>query len=700
MLGTILLGLALALSLLAMLLMGQAGRGRGGAVWGRRLADGAFGSVLLASALLYWYIFQNHFDIAYVWSYSSRDLSWLYKITVFWAGQEGSFLFWLLVHAAAGCVLCRKGRMKGAALAVYLLLQSLLVVLLLDKSPFAPMTESYGDGMGLNPLLQDPWMAIHPPIIFIGYALLAVPYAYAAGSLLMRGGTDWIRPARRWGFLAWGFLGAGIFIGGYWAYKVLGWGGYWGWDPVENSSLVPWLVTAASLHLLGLVRRRPAALGLAHIALLFGYALVIYGTFLTRSGILGDFSVHSFSGSSIGLLLAGVDALVLLGGLALLTWRADTLPKGSLYESLSDPAFFLLAGLLAFGFMAALVFLGMSMPLLTQLAGSPAAMDTGFYPRTLLPLAIAGMLLLAAAQQDTGRQGMPRLLAAGLFLLGLAAAWLTGIRSLLPLLLAGAGLLAAGGALRAGQLHAVRWAGSMAHLGVALGLFAVVLSGSGSQTQALELVPQEAQSVFGRQIVYQGTETAADQRQKAYVFLVDGRRIEAATKLRENGEDAAREPAIDHSFFGDLYIAPTPAAHDRYRELVLRHGRVLLDTVLGFQYDDISIDTSAAAEGRMEMAAVLSVTDGTQVEHPEVRMVMDAAGTHSPVTEILGGAYRLRLTGIAEDQRRIRIELMPSAEEEAMQPVTASVSTKPFIWGLWISAVLVVAGCLAAVRLR
>ena len=259
------------------------------------------GFICAASLLLWILIFENDFSVEYVAAYSSTTMPTVYKISAFWAGQQGSFLLWLLIHATIGAVLTFR-RTSAAALGIYFLMQSVLVFLVLAKSPFAENPAQVYEGVGLNPLLQDFWMAIHPPIIFVGYALLAVPFALSLGSLLTEAASQvWLEEARKWTLAAWSFLGAGIFIGGYWAYKVLGWGGYWGWDPVENSSLVPWLLAAVLLHLINLALKKSAVLPQAHVAATFTYALVIYGTFLTRSGILGDFSVHSFAGSSIGL---------------------------------------------------------------------------------------------------------------------------------------------------------------------------------------------------------------------------------------------------------------------------------------------------------------------------------------------------------------------------------------------------------------
>ena len=245
--------------------------------------------IAAASLLLWILIFENDFSVEYVASYSSTTLPTLYKISAFWAGQQGSFLLWLLIHAIAGAVLTFR-RTNAAALGIFFLLQSVLVLLVLAKSPFAEHPAQVFEGVGLNPLLQDFWMAIHPPIIFVGYALLAVPFALSIGALLTEAASrSWLEEARRWTLTAWSFLGAGIFIGGYWAYKVLGWGGYWGWDPVENSSLVPWILAAVLLHLINLARKKSAVLSVAHVAATFTYALVLYGTFFNAVGHFGRF---------------------------------------------------------------------------------------------------------------------------------------------------------------------------------------------------------------------------------------------------------------------------------------------------------------------------------------------------------------------------------------------------------------------------
>ncbi|MBQ1875493.1 MAG: cytochrome c biogenesis protein CcsA [Selenomonas sp.] len=696
--GDLLLALALFFSLCAML--GYVVAHGKKAVWGKRLTwlSAAFG--VAASAYLMVLIFQNRFDIAYVAGYSSAELPTMYKISVFWAGQQGSFLLWLFIHMIAGLILCTRQRLANGGMALYLALQSALVVLVLAKSPFAPAAQAVTNGQGLNPLLQDPWMAVHPPIIFVGYALLAVPLVYALCALLKgEQSLDWLKPARNWLLVAWAFLGAGIFIGGYWAYKVLGWGGFWGWDPVENSSLVPWLLATVLLHVLHVARVRKAALSLVHLAAIFTYAFVLYGTFLTRSGILGDFSVHSFSGSSIGLTIAIVNGLVLMAGLIVLAVRANTLPKGEVYPAYASREFIVLLGMLVTVFITALVFLGMSMPLLTQLVGRPAAVDTAFYVRTTMPLAIVLMLTLACA--CLRRYGEGNVLSKGrlpavLFVVGMAAAFAVGVRQVLPIILSGAALGAVGASAISWRQHGLGLGGMIAHAGVGLALMAMVFAGSGSQEVTQEMTPGEPVQLLGHEITYVGQEFDEDGKAKHYIYKVDGREVRALTKLHANGEDAAREPAIDKTLMGDVYLAPVPPKDSGRQEMTLKYGKMKMDDLFAYRFDDVKMEQQGG--GKMLVTAEIAITDGQTVEryYPTILATMDG-GTSQPIP-IYDGKKRIRLTGIAENNSAARIEILPSVEEEAGQPITAHVSTKPFIWLLWLSSIMVVAGSLIAVK--
>ena len=446
--------------------------------------------------------------------------------------------------------------------------------------------------------------------------------------------------------IAWSMLGAGIFVGAYWAYKVLGWGGYWGWDPVENSSLVPWLLSAVLLHLINLSKTKPAVLVTAHAAAICTYSLVIYGTFLTRSGILGDFSVHSFAGSSIGLTIAVANAVILIGGLAILTVKAKFLPEGRMYESFGERAFAILLGMLILIFVAVLVWIGMSMPLLSQLAGATAAVDTSFYVKTTAPLGVAIAVLIAMT-------------------------------------------------LTRKYIWSISAGGLIAHAAVLTGLLAIVLSSSGG-VETKELMPNVETEILGHKIIYGGQEFTAGGLEKFYVYSVDGAEVRALTKLRSNGEDSAREPAILSTIEGDVYIAPTPYVLEA-GEMTLTRKKTALYDGIAYIFKRAEIESDLTGMPRTVRAEV-SMTDGERVETIEPTIeVTRGVGTSEPLG-VFDGRLRIRLTGISDDEQRIRIEILPSVEEIESAPVTATFSTKPLIWLLWLSAAALTVGTLAAIK--
>jgi len=271
----------------------------------RRAGIAAFGAVLLAAGVLVTAAFSDDFSIAYIFHHSNRDLPAPYKFAVLWSGQEGSLLFWSLLLGGYGFVLRLRyktdQRLFAHASVVIAAVQVFFLMLLnFAAHPFAIMEGALPpDGNGLNPLLQYPEMVIHPPMLYLGYIGFTIPFAFALGALIMKyPGDKWIHITRRWTMVTWCFLTIGVFLGAHWAYSVLGWGGYWGWDPVENASLMPWLTGTAFLHSVMMQEKR-GMLKVWNMWLIFAtFWLSILGTFLTRSGIIS--SVHAFAQSTIG----------------------------------------------------------------------------------------------------------------------------------------------------------------------------------------------------------------------------------------------------------------------------------------------------------------------------------------------------------------------------------------------------------------
>jgi cytochrome c-type biogenesis protein CcmF len=377
--------------------------------------------LLGASFLLLAYSFvTSDFSIHYVWAFSSRHHPLLYKLSGVLAGQEGTLLFWAFLISIGGLWLVEKEGFDSPfprkAQTLVLLLGAFFLFLTLSDSPFATIYEVYPelppdflppDGAGLNPLLLDPWMAVHPALVFIGYASLTVPFAVAIAYLFesLRGETRglhrmWVRSASYWGRIAWLFLTLGISVGGVWAYKVLGWGGFWAWDPVETASYIPWVMLTGALHALAEHRReREKYTILTPVLFAFSFSLVVYATLVTRSGFFE--SVHAFSAGKPGFYFVLLAAAAILSALALaavkyLRTEEETPPKD---EALITRTNLFYLTILLFILLTIIPFWGITFPALTKLlSGRKVATGVSFfnlwsYPFLLLLLLLMGLCI-------------------------------------------------------------------------------------------------------------------------------------------------------------------------------------------------------------------------------------------------------------------------------------------------------------------
>lgn len=657
-------------------------------------------SVIIASGFLLYIILTNQFEYSYVWGYSSTDLSFGYKIAAFWAGQEGSFLLWLLIHSVCGWIFIRSNGMTKSAFSVYMIVQLLIIIMLINKSPFMMMVEVQPDGAGLNPLLQNPWMAIHPPLIFIGYALLAVPFCYAIGALLTNKHQEWVKPALRWAIIAWSTLGAGLFIGGYWAYKVLGWGGYWAWDPVENSSLVPWLIATALVHLMLMVPVKIGALKPTYFAAIFSFVSVLYGTFLTRSGILSDFSVHSFSDDGIGAILATIVGLVTVLALFVLTIKWPSIPEKNLYESLNTREFSIAAGMTVFAFIAAIVFVGMSMPLITKIMGNPQSVDASFYNKTTVPLGLLMLLLVSISpilKWDENKINIYKKYWWAVFpaVLGIGVSYYYHFSNILYYLVLAVAFVAIVINLYLIKKSISCQAG-IAHIGLAFMMAGIILSSAGSQTIAETFNVDESKNVFGYEVTYKGEEKPENGSAKYQVFDLDGTLLKTTTKLNAKGMEAVREPAIYHSLTGDIYFAPAHNhTNNNAKQVIVDKKKIVMENNLTFKFNGVSMESMPGMEENMLVKAMVDVTDGTQTENVVLVLAYDKDFKSIPVN-ILGNKYQLALTGVSNDESKIRIEVTNNEEKQAKHEVEVEVSTKPFVWLVWLGTILITISCLGA----
>ncbi len=376
-----------------------------------------FPLITLAALDLIYLLVTNDFNVQFVYEVTSRDMPTYLRITALWGGQSGSLLFWSwLMSTFAFAATLRKWDRDREFLPWVVVVSSVTMAFFLFlnlafENPFARFWQTFDgiaaytfqpangvpftaqDGNGLNPLLRHPGMVIHPPMLYLGFVSFVIPYAFAIAALVT-GRTDdrWIRITRRWTLVAWLFLSLGLVLGGRWAYDVLGWGGYWGWDPVEIAAFMPWLTGTAFLHSVMIQEKRGMLKRWNMVLIILTYALVIFGTFLTRSGVLS--SVHAFAQSAIGpafFIFIGVTFVV---SVSLLIWRwPDLKSEAQMNSLLSREALFLLNNLLFIGILV-VCFWGVIYPLISELmTGSKVTVGPPYYERATGPL-FAGLVIL------------------------------------------------------------------------------------------------------------------------------------------------------------------------------------------------------------------------------------------------------------------------------------------------------------------
>ncbi|PSL05798.1 cytochrome c biogenesis protein CcsA [Cecembia rubra] len=374
-------------------------------------------------------IYSHRFEYFYAYSHSSKALPVHYMISSFWEGQEGSFILWIVWNVLLGLVLIRTNKAwEGPVMVVFALVQAFLVSMILGvvigdlkigSSPFILLRDAVSapvfqinpdfvpeDGTGLNPLLQNIWMVIHPPTLFLGYATTLVPFAFLIGGLATRKYTEWVRPALPWAQFSAMVLGMGIIMGAYWAYVTLNFGGYWNWDPVENAVYVPWLILVAGIHTMITFKKSSTALKSSIVLIIATFILVLYATFLVRSGVLGDSSVHSFTdlGLSGQLLIYMLFFLAVAVYLAARHWKH--IPSSEKEASVYSREFWIFIGAITLALMAFQVILPTSIPVWNAIVESfggisnmaPPADQVGFYTKFQLWFAVTVALLSAVGQ--------------------------------------------------------------------------------------------------------------------------------------------------------------------------------------------------------------------------------------------------------------------------------------------------------------
>ncbi len=760
--GTTLLVMGIAMAALACVSYILVARGNQAALpYGRAGVYGMLAAVVGAWLLLMVLFLTRRFDFAYVTNYSSSDLDTFFTIAAIWAGQPGSFAIWVLWSVIISAVLVGQSRhFEPYIQAVMAFAIGWMLLFTVILNPFRPLFDpqtglvlSPPDGNGLNPLLHNFWMIIHPPILFVGFALAIVPFAFAVGALLRRDYDSWVTRALPWTLGAWVFLGLALLLGGYWAYETLGWGGYWGWDPVENSSLVPWLLLTALLHGM-LVQRSHGSLRRTNIVLaMLSYLAVFYSTFLTRSGVLANLSVHTFVAEGIqGWMLAFL-LLVIAGCVGVLALRWRDIPGKPLSDKFFSLDNFFVLGMLTLGIIAAVVAIGTSMPVIsmipglghwlqgmlgsmfelddgTMFGGEPLTdgrfnVATSFYTTTVPPLGIVTVVLLIIAPllgwRDSNLHHMLRSLAwpGMIAVIATCIALLLGVRDLLPLAYVGLSVFAAGvnimmltRTMRGGWL---RIGGYLSHIGVFIMLIGFVGSSVyASPDERLMLSADEPVSYQDYTFTFNGREMTEDGGGVLDLTVQRGEETFSAQPelyFDPNMGSTVQNPHIQSYIWEDLYIAPAEYVPEfDPRSPIMRQGTGIEVGPYQINFDEFDVDTEAmmSGSGEPDMGAQLSVTyEGeTTTVIPRMQLMVDPE-TDQPMLDSLDpvalpGGDTVELIAFLPDMGIImlrtageNIDSLPVSPAQAV--ITAS--TKPLVVLVWVGFIVsVLGGTIALVR--
>lgn len=794
MIGSLILSIALACSLFSMVMYFLNYRGYKNTLNFGRMGYHAMALFIIAASTYLEYLILTHdYSFKYVYSYSSNDLHTGILAATFWAGQEGSFMLWLLLTAVVGIILqsytSKRGDLEPRVMAVFTFATTFLLIMVspLFKSPFhyiwteaqfidlkdinqsllsLPalqgfiMTDSQsgqsfvkmsGDlyasltsagisvkdliinGKGLNPQLLNFWMQIHPPILFLGFSMATVPFAFAVAALMKNDYKDWVKQSFPWVLAGAGVLGLGIMLGGYWAYEMLGWGGYWAWDPVENSSLIPWLVGVASIHTFLVQRKSQAKGGTGKFARtnlilsLMTYILVLYSTFLTRSGVLGDASVHSFvdPGMLVYLfLIVFIGSFIVMGfGMVIYRWKYLAEVSQTDEEVLSrDMALFTSAIVLCAS--ALIVLVGTSAPIFGQ------AVDTVFYNEMHLPLAIIIGLLnglsLLLKWKNTKKEDLYKSLmipvSVSVFVTAIVAI-LGNVHNVMLLLLTLSAVFTiyVNGeiALRVVRNNNFKKLGAyVAHIGIALFILGVV--GSAGYTKEVDLnleknVPVQA---LGYEMVFTGYNPIENTNKYAFNIALkkgnDNYKVSPIMYISDFNNGLMREPAILTMATKDLYVSPMgyeevdgQAGNGSAVQLQKGGSTEFNGVKISFDEFDFPKDTREAmmAGKDFKIGVSLSAEYEGKKESFEVALINKDGKQELTSYEVKGKNVKITLINM-DASGKVNLNIASTdnnsltAPKQAKEVLSVQASVKPFIGFVWIGVLVMFGGFIIGVLRR
>ncbi len=746
-------------------------------------------TIIIASAMLLQAILTHQYQYKYVFNYSNSDLSLGLLMSTFYAGQEGSFMLWLLLTSIIGVILMeytsKREGLEPAVMMIFALATAFLALMVnpLLKSPFnylwseaafistskinpiylsAPFLQNFifSDntnnqmfvkvtselvgmlkasgipfenfviaGKGLNPLLQNFWMQIHPPMLFTGFALSTVPFAFAFASLIKNDYKSWVRHALPWTLASMMILGLAIMLGGYWAYGVLGWGGYWGWDPVENSSFVPWLVGTALVHTMLVQKKTQARDGIGRYArtnLILGmltYLLVLYSTFLTRSGILGDASVHSFvdPGMTVYLLLIAFVTVFTILGFATIAWRWKSLNELSVTEdNLLSKELALFTGAVTLIAAAIIVLAGTSSPIFGT------AVETRFYNEMNLPIAIIIGLLnglsLVMKWRSSDEKNLIKQLSKPFvitIILTSAIVFLGGVNNIMLAILTFSTTFSlvvnveiAAKIIKGRKSHIGAY---VAHMGLAFFLLGVIGTGGFTKEKSIDLVKNQPTEVLGYKLTFTGYMPIDNGKKYAFNVLVDDGSssyvVSPVMYVSDFNNSLMREPDIMNRLTSDLYIEPLGYDDNRGNSSKGQNFNLNKGESITFNGAKITFKTFKRSENAIANmqsgkdfyigADIVIEKDGKT--YSALPKFQNKNGKRSYTSDIIEEAdLSLKLTSL-NAAGSIGLEVSSLSNPQISTPrevLSVQASVKPFINLVWLGTIVMVLGFFIAVKRR
>ncbi len=678
--------------------------------------------ILLALCTLLYLILNHDYSVAYVFSYSSSDLPIGFLISTLWGGQEGTFLLWagFTVIMAFFLQKTAKSFERGTMTIVALFILSLLIIMI-KKSPFELLPVAQLEGRGLNPLLQNFWMQIHPPIMFLGFAGVVFPFAFAITGLVERRYAEWSAAARRWTMFSWSALGVALILGGYWAYETLGWGGFWAWDPVENSSLIPWLFLTSQVHALFIKQTRKGMLRFSIVAVCLTFWSVLYGTFLTRSGVLADFSVHSFVDLGINAFLVVSLLTFVFLGLALLLWRWQDIRPSPSFSAIASRSYMVTLGVVILAVGAVLVLIGTSAPLFTGWFSQAAAVGQPYYFSTMTPIAIVILALVTVFPAFRWNDGLskPMLLwtALGSFAATVAVLLITGFTREIPyLLLIGlsfSAIVANGYVLLRSIMDRSMVAGYLSHVGLAIGILGATFSAGFEQKEVIRLDRDVVVTSLGYPMKF----IDVVDHEKGFMCHVEVTTPSGPViakldhEFPKNAEGVMKRPYIITNVSHDLYLAPQNLERAESTDpgtLSMQKGSHADIAEYHFDFGGFEMSGSHGENdphgGSMSAAAMVKVRYGDKTE--ELRPRLDVVGgTVTPtVVTFDNGRGSVYVAGVSPEDGGVVLKVdgpfLPPVEP-AKATLVLEVSRKPWILLFWIGTfTMFVGGIWSLVRSR